>query len=172
MCLELRLGGCGARFRNLSTKKIWVGRPELKRIVFRQFRTISDQFRTVFGPFRTVSDGFGSFSNRFGPFRSVFGPFRTVFGLFWDRFRTDSERFGRLWCAFGPFSDDSTQNFKISNFNWPGLGLGHAVPSVRAVPPSPGQLKFEILRKNWKKTQRKRKRNRIFVSQSYGDVVM
>ena len=31
---------------------------------------------------------------------------------------------------------------KIQNFNWPGLGPVRAVPSVRAVPPSPGQLKF------------------------------
>ena len=109
--------------------------------------------------FRTVSDGFGSC--------------RTVFGLFSNRFRSVSDRFGRLWCAFGPFSDDSTQNLKISNFNWPGLGPVRAVPSVRAVPPSPGQLKFEILRKFRKKTERKRKRKRngIFVSQNLGDVV-
>ena len=47
-------------------------------------------------------------------------------------------------------------NLKISNFNWPGLGPVRAVPSVRAVPPSPGQLKFEILRKNRKKNETKR----------------
>ena len=97
--------------------------------------------------FRTISDGFGSFSDRFGRFR-------IVSDRFWIVFEPFSDRFGRLWYAFGPFSDDSTQNFKISNFNWPGLGPVRAVPSVRAVPPSPGQLKFEILRKF-----RKKKRN-------------
>ena len=108
---------------------------------------------------RFVSDGFGSC--------------RTVFGSFSNRSRIVLDCFGRLWYAFGPFSDDSTQNFKISNFNWPGLGPVRAVPSVRAVPPSPGQLKFEILRNFRKKTERKRKRKRngIFVSQHLGDVV-
>ena len=123
------------------------------RTVFRSFRTVSDHFRT----FRTVSERFGSF--------------RTVFGPFLNGFQSISDRFGRFWYAFGPFSDDSTQNFKISNFNWPGLGPVRAVPSVRAVPPSPGQLKFEILRKFRKRTERKRKRNGIFVSQHLGDVV-
>ena len=110
---------------------------------FGWFRTVFGRFRTVLDRFRTVSDGFGSC--------------RTVFGLFSNRFRRVSDRFGRLWCAFRPFSDDSTQNFKISNFNWPGLGPVRAVPSVRAVPPSPGQLKFEILRKIRKKNGTKTK---------------
>ena len=126
---------------------------------FGWFRTVFGRFRTVLDRFRTVSDGFGSC--------------RTVFGSFSNRLRSVSDRFGRFWYAFRPFSDDSTQNLKISNFNWPGLEPVRAVPSVRAVPPSPGQLKFEILRKIRKKTERKRKRKRngIFVSQHLGDVV-
>ena len=50
------------------------------------------------------------------------------------------------------FSKIQISNFKfqISNFNWPGLGPVRAVPSVRAVPPSRGQLKFEILQKDRK----------------------
>ena len=59
----------------------------------------------------------------------VFDPFRTVSG--------------RVLAV----SDDSIPNLKNSNFNWPRLGLVRAVPSVRAVPPSRGQLKFEILQK-------------------------
>ena len=126
------------------------------RTVFGRFRIVSDPFRTVSDCFQTVSDGFGRFRTVFGPFRTVSDRFRTVS----DRFRTvsgpfseiriASDRFRRRWCAFGPFSDDSTQNFKISNFNWPGLGPVRAVPSVRAVPPSRGQLKFENLPKNRK----------------------
>ena len=113
----------------------------------------------------TISDGFGPFSDGFGWFRIVFEPFWTVsdrFGPFLNGFQTVSDRFGRFWYAFGPFSDDSTQNFKISNFNWPGLGPVRAVPSVRAVPPSPGQLKFEILRKIRKKNGTKTKTKRDF----------
>ena len=126
---------------------------------FGWFRTVFGRFRTVLDRFRTVSDGFGSC--------------RTVFGSFSNRFRSVSDRFGRFWYAFGPFSDDSTQNFKISNFNWPGLGPVRAVPSVRAVPPSPGQLKFEILRKFRKKTERKRKpwRKPIWRRHLFRDVV-
>ena len=109
-------------------------------------RTVSDDFGrlwSVSDRFRTVSDDFAPFSNRFGPLQTFLGPFST-------RFRTVLDRFGRPWCAFGPFSDDSTPNLKISNFNWPRLGPVRAVPSVRAVPPSRGQLKFEILQKNRK----------------------
>ena len=120
-----------------------------------RFRTISDvcgAFRTVFERFRTISHCFRTVSDRFGPLQTFLGPFST-------RFRTVLDRFGRTWCAFGPFSDDSTPNLKISNFNWPRLGPVRAVPSVRAVPPSRGQLKFEILRKigkNETKTAEKR----------------
>ena len=120
------------------------------------FGSFSDgfgRFRTVFGSFRTVSDHFRTVSDRFGTFRVVSDRFRIVF----ERF---SNRFGRFWYAFGPFSDDSTQNFKISNFNWPGLGPVRAVPSVRAVPPSPGQLKFEIFGKIDEKSKRKQKRKK------------
>ena len=117
-------------------------------------RTVSDDFGrlwSVSDRFRTVSDDFAPFSNRFGPLQTFLGPFST-------RFRTVLDRFGRPWCAFGPFSDDSTPNLKISNFNWPRLGPVRAVPSVRAVPPSRGQLKFEILVKILTKPERKRKR--------------
>ena len=77
-------------------------------------------FRMVSNHFRTVSDGFGSFSDHFEPFPGVFRPFRTTLII------------------------NLILILKISNFNWPGLGPVRAVPSVRAVPPSPGQLKFEI----------------------------
>ena len=113
-----------------------------------QFAHITSAWRSTI-TFLQITDrteiDLGSISNRFRQSRS--------------RFWTVSDRFGRLWYAFGPFSDDSTQNFKISNFNWPGLGPVRAVPSVRAVPPSRGQLKFEILRKigkNETKTAEKR----------------
>merc|ERR1712025_999495 len=99
---------------------------------FGRFRTVFGLFSNGFGRFRTVSDVFGSFSDSFGRFRIVFDPFRTVPG--------------RVLAV----SDDSIPNLKISNFNWPRLGPVRAVPSVRAVPPSRGQLKFEILRKNRK----------------------
>ena len=118
-----------------------------------RFRTISDvcgAFRTVFERFRTISHRFRTVSDRCRPFLDRFRPFRTVL-----------DRFGRPWCAFGPFSDDSTQNLKISNFNWPRLGPVRAVPSVRAVPPSRGQLKFEILRKNRKNKTKKAEKERM-----------
>ena len=92
---------------------------------FRRFRTVSNgfgRFRTVSDCFRTVSDGFGPFLDRFGSVSGVLRPFRTTLFLI----------------------------LKISNFNWPRLGPVRAVPSVRAVPPSRGQLKFEILQKNRK----------------------
>ena len=101
---------------------------------FRRFRTVSNgfgRFRTVSDCFRTVSDGFGPFLDRFGSVSGVLRPFRTTLFLI----------------------------LKISNFNWPRLGPVRAVPSVRAVPPSRGQLKFEILRKMGKyetKTAEKR----------------
>ena len=116
------------------------------------FRTVSDGFRR----FRTVSDGFEPFSEGFRRLRTVFGPFRTVSG------------------RVPAVSDDSNPNLKISNFNWPRLGPVRAVPSVRAVPPSPGQLKFEIFGKIDEKLKRKqnRKKRGIFVSQSFGDVVI
>ena len=43
--------------------------------------------------------------------------------------------------------DESILNFKISNFNWPGLGPVRAVPCVRAVPPR-WSLKFERKKSN------------------------
>ena len=98
---------------------------------FRRFRTVSNgfgRFRTVSDCFRTVSDGFGPFLARFGSVSGVLRPFRTTLFLI----------------------------LKISNFNWPRLGPVRAVPSIRAVPPSHGQSKFEILRTNRKKTKRKR----------------
>ena len=64
------------------------------------------------------------------------------------KFSPKSEIFAKCdrWTNVGrPFFDDQFfQKFfkKIQNFNWPGLGPVRAVPSVRAVPPSPGQLKF------------------------------
>ena len=113
-----------------------------------QILRISDGF----GWFRTVSDGFGSFRIVFGPFSDRF---RIVFGSFSDRFRTVSDRFRTV-------NDDSIPNFKISNFNWPGLGHRRGRPPFRPVGadrrseagPSPGQLKFEILRKIDKKTKK------------------
>ena len=103
-----------------------------------RFRTVSDRFgrfRTVFGRFRTVSDGFGSFSDGFGRFRIVFGPFRTVSG------------------RVPAVSDESIPNFKNFKFQLATAAVPSAVPFR---PPSRGQLKFEILGKNRKKTRRKR----------------
>ena len=107
-----------------------------------RFRTVSDCFRTVLDRFQTASDSVGSFSDRFGWFRIVSDRFRIVF----EPFRIVSNRFGRLWCVFGPFSGDSTQNFKISNFNWPGLGGTARTDGTARTGPSPGQLKFKILK--------------------------
>ena len=133
-----------------------------------------DHFRTVFGSFRIVSDRFRTVSDGFGRFRIVFGSFRTVS----DRFRTV---FGPFSDRFGPFSDDSILNFKISNFNWPGLGHRRGRPPFRPVGadrrseagPSPGQLKFEILTKNRKTNGKKRNDNEngFLNSQHFGDVV-
>ena len=64
------------------------------------------------------------------------------------KFSPKSEIFAKCdrWTNVGrPFFDDQIfQKFfkKFQNFNWPGLGPVRAVPSVRAVPPGPGQLKF------------------------------
>ena len=117
-----------------------------------RFRIFSGRFRIVFGQFQTVSDACRRFRMVFGRFRMVFGPFGIVFGPFWDRFGTASDRFGRLWYVFEPFSADSTQNFKISNFNWPGLGPVRAVPSVRAIPPQPWPIEICNLSEKSKKT--------------------
>ena len=119
------------------------------RIVFERFRTISDQFRTVFGRFRTVSDGFGLFSDCFRTVSDGVGTFSDCSGPFLDRFRIASD-------CFRTISNESILNFKISNFNWPGLGHRRGRPPFRPVGancrseagPSPGQLKFESLRKN------------------------
>ena len=63
--------------------------------------------------------------------------------------------------------DESIHNSKLflknSNFNWPGLGPVRAVPSVRAVPPSPGQLKFEFFTKKYlNRTQKIEKISKSF----------
>ena len=71
---------------------------------------VSDRFRTVSDGFgSTVLDNFRTVSDCFGPFRIVSDCFRSVFERFSDDFGALSE------------TDDSTQNFKISSFNWPGL---------------------------------------------------
>ena len=104
--------------------------------------SFSDNLRIIFESFSdNVCVVFGSFSDRF---RIVFGPF--------------SDR-------FGPFSHDSILDFKISNFNWPGLGPRRGRPPFRPVgadrrseaSPSPGQLKFEFWGKIETKTKVKTK---------------
>ena len=83
----------------------------------------------------TISDGFGPFSDDFGRFQIVsdgFGRFRTVS----DRFQNVSDRFRTVSDRFPTVSDDSSLIFKISNFNWPGLGPEPSRPP-RAVRPAP-----------------------------------
>ena len=107
------------------------------RTAIGRFRIYFGRFRTVSDGFRTVSDGVGAFSDRSGPFS--------------DRFRIVSD-------CFRTISDESVLNFKISNFNWPGLGHRRGRPPFRPVGadrrseagPSPGQLKFEISGKSIK----------------------
>ena len=73
----------------------------------------------------------------FGRFPTVFGRFRTVSVLsFGINFGSFSNRFRSFRIVFGPFSDESILNFKISNFNWPGLGHRRAVPSAEPSGPS------------------------------------
>ena len=110
---------------------------------FGLFRILFGRFRTVFRRFRMVSDCFGRFLDRFGRFRIVFEPFRIAFGPFLDRFRIVSDRFRRRWCAFGPFSDDSTQNLKFKISIGQGWGGTARTDGTARTGPSPGQLKFE-----------------------------
>ena len=100
----------------------------------------------------TISDGFGPFLDGFGRFWIVFGAFRTVsdrVGPFLDRFRTVFGAFRTVLADFGALSDRfRTTPPKILKFQISiGQGWGPSVafrPSVPS-PPSPGQLKFEIL---------------------------
>ena len=111
--------------------------------------------------------------NTFLLFLDVFGPFSHGFGLFSDGFRPFSDHFEPFSGRVPAVSDDSNPNLKIFKFQLARAGPVRAVPSVRAVPPSPGQLKFEILRKNPKKTERNENetKNGVLNSHSYRDVV-
>ena len=125
----------------MTSPKLWLTETMANETDTSLFRTVSDGFRR----FRTVSDGFEPFSDGFRRFRTVFRPFRTVSG------------------RVPAVSDDSNPNKKNSNFNWPGLGPVRAVPSIRAVPPSPGQLKFEFFTKNYlNRTQKIEKISKSF----------
>ena len=105
-------------------------------------------------PFRTVSDHFRTASDSFGRFRIVFRPFSNRlngFVRFSDRFRSGSDRFRTVSDRLRAVSDESIPNFKISNFNWPGLGHRRGRPPFRPVGVdrcsqagfSPCRLKFE-----------------------------
>ena len=95
------------------------------------------------GPVKSITmttlDGFGPFSDGFGRFRTVFGSFRIVFR--------------RVPAVL----DDSNPNLKNFKFQLATAAVPSAVPFR---PPSRGQLKFENLRKNWKKN------GKIFYSKS------
>ena len=105
----------------MSALKLWL-------TVTLATKTLSD----LFGRFRMVSDRFRIVSDLFGRFRTVFGLFRTVS----DRFRTVSDRFRTVSDRFRTVNDDSIPNFKISNFNWPGLGHRRGRPPFRPSGPT------------------------------------